>query len=69
MSEQEVINLMKSSKSEQEWNDNCNKVIKACDGYPPFWYSAIVTSGLADEVSSQWGGDGDIHIIPLGQLS
>lgn len=47
--QQEVEDLMKSSKSEKEWNENCDKVKKACGGYPPFWYSAIVMSGLASK--------------------
>lgn len=34
MNEQEVIALMKSSKSEAEWNANCDKVKKACGGLP-----------------------------------
>ena len=50
MSEQEVVALMKSSKSESEWNANCDKVKKACGGYPPFWYKAIVLSGLAAKI-------------------
>ncbi len=47
MSETEVVELMKSSRSEKEWNDNCDKVKKKCGGYPDFWYSAIVQSRLA----------------------
>ena len=38
--------LMSSSKSEQEWNANCDKVKAANNGYPSFWYAEIVMSGL-----------------------
>ncbi|MCK4958025.1 MAG: hypothetical protein KAT00_01460 [Planctomycetes bacterium] len=47
MTKQEVIDLMKSSKSEEEWNNNCAKMRAACGGWPPFWYEVIVSSGLA----------------------
>lgn len=49
MKEKEVIELMSSSKNESEWYDNCDKVKKACNGYPSFWYGAIVMSGLMDK--------------------
>jgi len=54
MKQQEVIDLMKSSKSEKEWNANCDKVKKICDGYPDFWYATIVMSGLVNEVKATW---------------
>ena len=47
MEKQQVIDLMKSSKNSQEWNDNCDKVKKACNGYPDWWYVEIVISGIA----------------------
>ena len=51
MNRDEVIALMESSKSEDEWNGNCDKVKDACGGYPDFWYSAIIQSGLAQKVA------------------
>ena len=54
MSEQEVVNLMKSSKSEEEWNANCDLVRKKCGGYPSFWYSAIVLSGVLSQTAALW---------------
>ena len=54
MNEKEVVDLMKSSKTEREWNDNADKVKKACDGYPSFWYGAIVMSGVMSEVTSSF---------------
>ncbi len=47
MSREEVINLMKSSRSENEWNANLNKVKQAFDGYPDFWYETIIQSKVA----------------------
>lgn len=41
-----VVELMKSSTSQEEWNANCDKVKAANGGYPDFWYSAIVLSGV-----------------------
>lgn len=54
MNQDQVVELMKSSKSESEWNANCNKVKKACGGYPEFWYSAIVLSGVAAQTEAGW---------------
>ena len=55
MSEDEVVALMKSSKSESEWNRNCDTVKAKCGGYPAFWFARIVASGLLSQVSSSWG--------------
>lgn len=46
--------LMESSKSEKEWNDNCDKVKKANNGYPAFWYETILGTGLAARIQATW---------------
>lgn len=47
MTKQEVIDLMKSSKDEKEWNLNCDTVQKVHNGhYPDYWFSEIISSGL-----------------------
>lgn len=46
MTEQEVVDLMRSSNTVKEWNDNVDRVKAECDGYPCFWYKAIVASKL-----------------------
>lgn len=65
MNEQEVVDLMKSSKSQQEWNQNCDKVKAACGGYPDFWYSAIVLSGLLEQTLGKGAADIKITSIEL----
>lgn len=45
--QEQVQLLMLSSKTVDEWNNNLDKVKKEHNGYPVFWYSAIVTSGIA----------------------
>ncbi len=55
MSREEVVALMESSASEDEWNRNCDKVQAAFDNdYPEFWYAAIVLSGLLSLTQSRW---------------
>jgi len=54
MSETAVVKLMESSKSEKEWNTNADKVKKACDGYPSFWYTVIIMSGVAASTQAKW---------------
>ena len=63
MTQQEVIDLMKSSKSEEDWNKNCDLVKQKCNGYPPFWYKEIILSGLADEIMQKFGETTEIHIV------
>jgi hypothetical protein len=52
---QKVVDLMRSSSSEKEWNENCDKV-KAENGndYPEFWFRAIIMSGLHNDVVKKW---------------
>jgi len=49
-----VKKLMLSSSSEDDWNANCDKVIKANGGYPAFWHGAIIESGINIEVRQKW---------------
>ena len=63
MNEVQVIELMRSSKSETEWNNNCDEVKKACGGYPCFWFAAIIMSGLMDEVMGDGSSTMTIEVI------
>jgi hypothetical protein len=62
MTREQVVALMESSKSETDWNDNCDKVKAACGGYPDFWWEAIKMSGLSARVTASWGGSDQIRI-------
>jgi hypothetical protein len=53
--EAEVVQLMQGSKSEDEWNANCDQVKAANKGYPSFWWPAIVQSGLMAQVRIKYG--------------
>ena len=65
MTRDEVIALMESSNSAQEWRHNADEVKEACNGYPEFWWAAIIKSGLGDRVNARWGSDAQIHIHPI----
>ena len=54
MNKDEVVKLMKGSKNETDWNNNADKVKKACNGYPDFWFGAIVKSGVMAETQDSW---------------
>ena len=54
MTQEQVVELMKSSKSESEWDANCGKVKEACGGYPDFWFAAIIQSDVLDETRINW---------------
>jgi hypothetical protein len=49
-----VKELMLSSRSEQEWNDNCDQVKKANNGYPDFWFQTIIIGGILHQVQQTW---------------
>lgn len=65
MTKEQVIALMKSANSEQDWNKKCDQVKAACSGYPDFWYKEIVLSGLANKVASSFGATAEIRVTPL----
>ena len=50
MTQQQVLDLMKSSKNEEEWDQNCDAVSEAFGGYPDFWNKLIIASGVASQV-------------------
>lgn len=54
MEKQEAIDLMKSSKSEDEWNTNCDTIKIVFNGYPDWWYMEIINSGLLAKVKMNW---------------
>lgn len=64
MEKQEVLDLMRSSRSPDEWNENCEKVKKAHNnGYPDWWFGEIVLSGLCDKTLG--AGSSQIKISSL----
>jgi hypothetical protein len=65
VNKQEVVDLMKSSKSEQEWNDNADKVKAACGGYPDFWFGAIVLSGVMTKTLASFGASSEMKLVSL----
>jgi hypothetical protein len=62
MTIEEVKTLMGSSQSEAEWDANCDRVKKAHNGYPSFWFREIVMSGLAGRVAARFGRDDRVHV-------
>ena len=62
MTEKEVVALMESSKTTAEWDKNCDIVKDRCVGYPSFWFSAILISGLSKRVLERCGSNDSIKI-------
>lgn len=66
MTQEEVVALMESSRSEAEWNANCDAVKRRHGNqYPVFWYPAIILAGVAGRTAAKWGGDAEIKIKRL----
>ena len=50
-----VVEQMKRSKTEDQWNKNCDRVKTANKGqYPDFWYKSVILSGVAKEVADKF---------------
>lgn len=63
MSPDQVVALMESSKSTTDWNKNIETVKAAFNGtYPPFWYPAILASGVAARTLESFGSSAEITI-------
>lgn len=49
------MNILRSTKSEDEWNNACDQVKKARGGrYPDDWYVKVILSGFLYNLSSTW---------------
>ena len=46
LTQDEVVELMKGSKTEAEWDANADAAKKAYGGWPHFWYTEIIDSML-----------------------
>lgn len=56
MTEDNVVELMKQSKTQEEWNTNCNTVKAAFNGqYPDFWETAVVAADLENKTKKKNG--------------
>ena len=61
---QEEIDMMRSSKTEDEWAERCNKVKAAHGGeYPADWHEKIIASGVLRETAASFGGSDAIVIL------
>ena len=63
---QRIVALMLSSRSEKEWNDNCDAVKAEFGGYPRWWYETIIMSGVLPRTAARWGDNGKIKIRHFG---
>jgi len=45
---------MSESTSEEDWNKRCEDVKSENGGYPSFWYSTVVESGLTASIQAKW---------------
>jgi len=53
---EEEVEMMRSSKTEDEWNQRCNTVKAAHGGYyPADWYEKIIASGLMQQTVGGFG--------------
>jgi len=55
MTKKECVELLESSKSEEEWIENTAKIKEAFEGkYPPFWRSSIIFGDVLYNTKSNW---------------
>jgi hypothetical protein len=68
-----VVALMRTSRTEREWNANCDLVKAANDrGYPAFWFEVMMLGGEMARITSAFETpdqrpslteDGDLPVI------
>ena len=55
MTKEEVVALMKSSKSYIGWAKNCDMITRLFGGRVPwFWHDEIIKSGLLEKTKKNW---------------
>lgn len=69
MTKQEVIDLMESSQSAREWDNNCDKVKEAHDGqYPDYWWDEMKLSGRMDHILGRFGESSELKLYTFTHL-
>jgi hypothetical protein len=64
MTKEEVLALLESVQSAAEWFAACYKVKEAHGwGYPSYWFSDVLRSGLADRILGRFGQDTTLRIV------
>jgi len=60
---EQVAAVMETSRSEEEWDKNCDLVKTAFGGnYPPFWFDAVLASGVARRTMANFGASPDLTV-------
>jgi hypothetical protein len=54
MTPEQMVELMESATSYEDWNAKCDQVKKAFGGYPNCWYDLIVAGNVAARVGASW---------------
>lgn len=45
-----VVEYMRQSTGERDWDDRVNQVKKANNGYPSFWWEKVTEAGLQKQI-------------------
>lgn len=64
MTKEEVLQLMTSSRSLEEWNENCDKVKAALGDYPDYWYEEVLQSGLMRKTLDEKADQITVSTVP-----
>ena len=63
-----VLELMRTSQNEVQWDYNCDTVKAANGGYPDFWYATMILSGEADKILGKFFRDTKIRISSISPV-
>ncbi len=62
----EELQLLETSKSEDDWNSACDRIKEARNGnYPPDWWTRVKMSGMMDRILNKFGADSEIHLYSI----
>jgi hypothetical protein len=60
---EKLASFMSEATNESDWNNRCDLVKKVCNGYPDYWYSTCIASGLLDKTLGKGSSDIGISVI------
>lgn len=62
MDRESVLALMRSSRTEADWDANVKKVETLCGGLPSYWQKEVVDTNLKDTTLHPTGADIPQHL-------
>lgn len=57
-----TLQQLELCRTAAQWDKTVDNIIKDNGGYPNWWYTDVIASGLLKRTAAKWGDDGEIKI-------